>query len=176
MNKIIFILAVLFAISLAGVTLYWVALYPILRLRTKFRAHNLRDMLFLGAIGKEFPSDTKLFHRLRRLADISVSVSSGASELTLLPSKNDSVTERLEIERLLEDLEEAPKQLRHLGHQLIDNMFGAYLIQRPTVAITIACLALASLLSDSAQKQYEKAKVSSAATTSKAGQFLPQHA
>jgi hypothetical protein len=94
--------------------------------------------------------------------------------LTLLPSKNDSVTERLEIERLLEELDEAPKPLRHLGHQLIDNMFGAYLIQRPVFAITIACLALGSLLSDSAQKKYEKAKVSSAATTSRAGQFLPQ--
>jgi hypothetical protein len=38
----------------------------------------------------------------------------------------------------------------------------------------IACLALASLISERAQKQYEMEKVASAAATSKAGEFLPQ--
>jgi hypothetical protein len=73
-------------------------------------------------------------------------------------SKNDSVTERLEIEMILEDLEEAPKALRHIGYELIDNMFGTYLIQRPFVAVSIACLGLASLISESAQEKIRKKK------------------
>lgn len=152
---------------------YWCVVYPILRLKLRFALRQIRDELRLGGIAGEYAAESRVFLQLKRLANAAVSVSEHASEFTSLPSETDSAQVRFEISALVEELDNSPKQLRDIGHEIINRTFALYLSQRPLASLAVAALLIAALVSAKAKRSFKRWLSASVAETAIAADLHP---
>ena len=173
MNSLLLFSLVATILSAVAVGIYWCAVYPILRLKLRFALRQIQDEMRLRAIAGELPSESKIFMKLEKLLRAAVSVSEHISEFSWLPSGADSKQERFEIAALLEELEDAPKEIREIGREIINRTFALYLSQRPFAFVGVAALTVAALISVSAKQTLQSWLSKSVAATTLAAEPQP---
>lgn len=173
MNTVLLFSLAATVLSAVVVGVYWCAIYPILRLKLRFSIHQVRDELRLEGISGNLPAESRLFLKIKKLANAAVSVSEHMSEFSSFPSHANSTQERFEVAALVEELEDAPKQLREIGRKVINRTFALYLSQRPFAFLGVAVLLVAGLASVSAKKTFERWLSRSIAETAIAAELQP---